>query len=146
MCPLNGSRIKFAILQNQNLALLSSYEHAKALSIDLAQKWLIKYKFQDWETHRSDPQKKGKPVADNEKIERANEIVTKLTNHALWHSHGRFLGPQILREELRIEIDDYPDDNELKRLIRSYNDLLTDHVEQQKGIYLIHDKRKSAEG
>ena len=88
----------------------------------------------------------GQPVTDEEKLVRANEIVTKLTNHALWHSHGRFLGPQILKDVLRLEIDAYPEDNEVKSLIRTYNDLLTDHVEQQKVIYYIHEKRKIAEG
>lgn len=137
---------EFAILQNQNLALLSSYEHAKALSIDLAEKWLVKYKFRDWSTHRSDPNKKGKSVTEQEKKERANEIVTKLANHALWHSHGRFLGPTMLRDELRLEIDDYPKTEKTDILIRNFNDLLTDYIEQQKHLYYMYDKRKVAEG
>lgn len=137
---------EFTILQNQNLAVLSSYEHAKALSIDLAESWLVKYKFRSWTIHRTDPDKKGSPVTESEKKQRANEIVTKLANHALWHSHGRLLGPTMLRDVLRLEIDDYPTKDGTNILIRTFNDLLTDYIEQQKLIYYMYDKRKTAEG
>lgn len=140
------SPAEFAILQNQNLALLSSYQHAKDLSIELAKQWLVKYKFKDWATHRTDQAKLGLPVTADEKVQRAHEIVSKLANHALWHSHGRFIGPAILRDALRLEIDDYSEDNELRNLIRGYNDLLTDLIEQRKYVYYMHDKRKTVEG
>jgi hypothetical protein len=136
------SPAEFAILQSQNLALLSSYEHAKDLSVDLAKSWLVKYKFKGWTQHRSDPQKKGKPVTPEEKTERAGEIVGKLVSHKLWHSHGRFIGKQMLNDVLKLEIDNYPKDVEV--LIRNYNDLLTDHVEQKNYLYYMHDRRRTA--
>ncbi|HAT7800773.1 TPA: ATP-dependent Clp protease proteolytic subunit [Legionella pneumophila] len=138
----NGSisPAEFAILQSQNLALLSSYEHAKDLSIDLAVNWLVEYKFKNWQTHRTDAIKHGKAVTLEEKIERAKEIVTQLADHKLWHSHGRFISAKMLHEKLRLEIDNYPDD--AKILIRSYNDLLTDFIEQKNYPYYMHEKNR----
>ena len=125
-------------MQNQNLALLNSYEHAKDLSIDLAVTWLAKYKFKDWKVHRTDPMKKNQPVTDIEKTERAKEIVTRLVDHKLWHSHGRLIGRSMLNDVLRLEIDEYPD-KEATGLIRAYNDLLADFIEQKGLIYYMHD-------
>lgn len=139
------SPAEFAILQNQNLALLSSYEHAKNLSIDLAVNWLVKYKFKNWPTHRTDPEKKGAEVTEDEKKERATEIVTKLADHTIWHSHGRFIGSAMLNRVLRLEIDDYPDEK-TRMLIRAYNDNITDFIEQKGYVYYMHDKCKAAEG
>lgn len=138
------SPAEFAILQSQNLALLSAYEHARDLSIDLAKNWLVQYKFKSWTKHRSDAKKKGKPVTQEKKEERAPYVVSTLANHSVWHSHGRFIGPQMLNNTLRLEIDNYP--GNAKDLIRTYNDFLTDHVEQQKIVYYMHDKRKTAGG
>ncbi|STX39731.1 SDH family Clp fold serine proteinase [Legionella feeleii] len=132
---------EYAILQSQNLALLNLYEHAKGLSIDLAENWLANYKFKNWNVHRTDPEKLNQKVTQDEKMERAKEIVKKLVDHKLWHSHGRFIGPTMLRNVLRIEIDDYPED--AVTLIRSYNDLLTDFIEQKNYIYYMHDKAKT---
>jgi len=139
----NGSitPAEFAILQGQNLALLSSYEHAKDLSIDLAVNWLVKYKFKDWTFHRTDEKKKGKQVTKEEKCVRAREIVSKLADHKIWHSHGRFIGKTMLHNVLRIEIDDYPDE-QTGSLIRTYNDLLTDFIEQKSYNYYIHNRQQ----
>lgn len=137
------SPAEFTILQNQNLALLSSIEHAKELSIDLAKNWLIKYKFKDWHTHRTDPVKKGNPVTPEEKAARANEIVTKLVNHQIWHSHGRYISSKLLNDVLKLEIDDYPDDN-TRRLIRQYNDLLTSNADQRGLAFYMHEKTLNA--
>ncbi|MGH8476352.1 MAG: SDH family Clp fold serine proteinase [Methylococcales bacterium] len=44
------------IFQNQDLAMLSRFEQAKNLTITLLKKWLVDYKFKDWETHQSTPE------------------------------------------------------------------------------------------
>lgn len=136
------SPAEFAILQSQNLAVLSSYEHAKDLSIDLAVNWLVKYKFNNWNTHRTDSSKKGHTVTSEEKMARAREIVSQLADHKVWHSHGRFISSTMLHDVLRLEIDGYPEDARI--LIRSYNDLLTDFIEQKNYPYYMHDKQKIA--
>jgi len=130
---------EFAILQNQNLAVLSSYEHARELSVDLAKKWLVKYKFKNWSHHRTDPEKLGKEVTPEEKETRAADIVGALVNHAAWHSHARFIGPRMLKNVLKLEIDEYPD-AEATMLIRCYSDLLTDYIERAQHTYYMHHK------
>ena len=48
---------EFLILQSQDLAMLSRYEHARTLTITLLTKWLVGYKFKDWTAHRADTHK-----------------------------------------------------------------------------------------
>jgi hypothetical protein len=130
---------EFTILQNQNLALLSSIEHAKELSMDLARNWLVKYKLKDWAVHRSDPIKKNQVVTKAEKETRAKEIVDKLVDHTIWHSHGRYISSKMLNNVLKLEIDDYPD-GEARQLIRVYNDLLTSNMDQRGLVFYMHEK------
>lgn len=119
---------EFLILQSQDLATLSRYEQARALTITLLKKWLVEYKFKDWTTHRTDLHKKGQPVTHAEKQDRAEEIAKVLGDNRTWHSHGRMIGPGTLTRVLRLEIEDYSKDLELSRLIRSYNDFIVEHI------------------
>ena len=47
------TQAEFLILQNQDLAMLSRYEQAKNLTITLLKKWLVEYKFHDWDEHHT---------------------------------------------------------------------------------------------
>ncbi len=72
---------------------------------DLVKEWLPKYKFKNWEKTET----RGLPVTKEMKEKRANEISEKLCNHMDWHTHGRSLKIEDLKEELKIEnIDDNP--------------------------------------
>ncbi len=125
---------EFAILQNQDLATLRRYEQARDLSVSLLEDWLVKYKFKDWSTHSGN----GEPVTDLEKKSRAKEIAEALSNHKRWHSHGRMIGIKTLTDDLRLRIEDYTDNEELKSVIRQYSDLLLDCV-QSRGInHMFH--------
>jgi Serine dehydrogenase proteinase len=122
------------LLSGIDLAKLALFEQAKNLSVDLLKRWLVKFKFKDWNEHRTN--NPGSPVTDNEKTQRAEEIAGQLSNHKLWRSHGRNLNIERL-VELRLEIDDYSDQNDLREAIRQYNDLLTAHVDRnQLPVYL----------
>ena len=66
-----------------------------------------------------------------EKQARAEEIATKLSNNQLWHSHGRMIGMQKLRDEIRLEIEDYGLVAEQRDAIRRYCDTLTEYLERQ---------------
>lgn len=122
------SNAEFLILQNQDLALLSRYEQARDLTVTLLKRWLVEYKFRSWDTHGTNPDKLGQPVTDAEKEERAEEIAKALGNNKLWHSHGRLIGPSTLGSLLRLQIDDYSGDEELRGLVRGYNDLITQYI------------------
>jgi hypothetical protein len=131
---------EFVILQNQDLALLSRYEQAKNLTITLLKKWLVEYKFDNWKTHRSTPSKKDKPVTLDEKKERAEQIAVMLGDNKLWHSHGRMIGIKTLKDIIRLEIDDYSNDDKLRTLIRSYNDLLTEYIARTNYKIFLHSR------
>jgi hypothetical protein len=119
---------EFLILEGMDLALLSRYEQARDLTITLIKKWLVEYKFRDWVRHQATSSKKGQPVTDAEQRARAEEIAKLLGDNKLWHSHGRLIGPSTLKTVLRLRIDDYSQDAILRRLVRSYNDLLVEYI------------------
>jgi hypothetical protein len=126
----NGTitQAEFLILQSLDLATLSRYEQARDLTVTLLKNWLVHYKFKDWAIHGTDPAKKGRSVTFEEKAERAEEIAKLLGDNKLWHSHGRMISAQTLRERLRLQIDDYSADTKLRGLIRAYNDLLIEYM------------------
>jgi hypothetical protein len=130
---------EFAILQNLDLATLSSYEQAAELSKSLSKLWLVEYKFKSWDHHRSDPQKRDRPVTQEEKEARAEEIAEKLSNNKVWHSHGRNIGVKAL-QKLGIEIDDYSKEITLRALIRQYNDLMIEYIRRGKYKVFLHSK------
>lgn len=134
------SNAEFLILQNQDLALLSRYEQARDLTVTLLKKWLVEYKFKDWTTHATDPVKRGQPVTDDEKRQRAEQIAKILGDNKLWHSHGRMIGPGTLSRLLRLKVDDYSTDTVLRPLIRSYNDLLTQFIIRDGYKSFIHNR------
>lgn len=117
---------EFELLARVDLGLLRSFEEAKDLSIDLIKRWLVKYKFKDWVSHRTT--KPGTPVTVEEKELRATEIATALSNHKRWHSHGRMIGMDTLNKELRLDIDDFGANDKLQSAVRRYNDTLSDHL------------------
>lgn len=131
---------ELVILQSQDLAMLSRYEQAKSLTVTLLKKWLVEYKFKDWTTHRSNVDKKGQPVTDEEKEQRAEEIAKMLSDNKLWHSHGRMIGSTTLSGVLRLEIEDYSTNDALRAIILAYSDLFTDYVVQNDYSSFLHSR------
>lgn len=128
---------EFAILQNQDLATLRRYEQARDLSITLLKDWLVKYKFKDWDHHSST----GEPVTHDEKISRAEEIARELSDHNRWHSHGRMIGINTLTHSLRLQIEDYTENVDLKTVIRQYSDLLLDCAQTRGLSFIFHTRQ-----
>lgn len=135
------TRAEFLLLQSQDLAMLSNCEQAKALTITLLKKWLVEYKFKDWNEHRTDPTKKGQPVTREEKEERAAEIADRLGDNRIWHSHSRTIGMETLKREVKLEIEDFAADPSLHALIRSYNDLLTEYIARNEYPAFLHSRK-----
>lgn len=131
---------EFLILQGIDLATLSRYEQAKDLTVTLLKKWLVEYKFHDWERHESNPVKLGQAVTLKEKEDRAEEIAKLLGDNKLWHSHGRMISAATLRQTLRLRIDDYSSDTSLRKLVRDYNDLLTEYIARGEFKFFMHSK------
>ena len=131
---------ELVILQNQDLAMLSRYEQAKNLTITLLKKWLVEYKFKDWKTHETDSAKIGKPVTEQEKKQRAEEIATALSDNKHWHSHGRMIGVSTLTTVLRLKIEDYSKDSVLRPLVLAYSDFITDYIEKNRYETFLHSR------
>jgi len=127
---------EFVILQNQDLALLSRYEQAKDLTETLLKKWLVEFKFKDWKVHSSN----GKDVTLDEKEERASNVAELLGDNQMWHSHGRMISISTLQDVIRLKIDDYSCDENLRPKIRDYNDMLTGYIGRIGLQYYLHSK------
>jgi hypothetical protein len=128
------------MLQQLDLAQLSSYEQAKNLTITLLKKWLVQYKFSNWNTHRTNPKKLGSPVTLKEKEKRAEEIARMLSDNKLWHSHGRKIGISTLKNRLRLQIDDYSSEVSLRTMIRDYHDFLVEFIQRSEYTLFLHSK------
>ena len=135
------TRAEFLILQSQDLAMLSQCEQAKKLTITLLKKWLVEFKFKNWDKHRTDTAKMGQPVTTAEKEQRAAEIADLLGDNRTWHSHGRMIGMETLKRDLRLEIEDFAADPSLHALIRSYNDLLTEYLARNDYPSFLHSRK-----
>ena len=115
------SNAEFLILKDFDLADLRSYEQAKELTIDLLNRWLVKYKFKNWEQD---------PITKENK---AKEIADKLSDNNMWKSHGRPIHKERL-EELGLKISDlsslecYPKIRELYHLLREYIQISSSQV------------------
>lgn len=115
------SNAEFLILKDFDLADLRSYEQAKELTIDLLNRWLVKYKFKNWEKDHTTKENKAKEIAD------------KLSDNNVWKSHGRPIHKERL-EELRLKISDLSDLNcyskirELYHLLREYTQISSSQV------------------
>jgi hypothetical protein len=134
---------EFAILRDQNLAVLRSYEQARDLSVNLVQEWLVKYKFKSWNSHRSNFEKLGQSVTEEEKKARAQEISDLLCNNRVWHSHGRLIGVTTLKDVVRLEIDDYSDDIEMRTQVRAYHDTLNEYAGRMGQQFCMHCRHRS---
>lgn len=134
------TQAEFIILKDFDLAELKGYEQAKNLTIALLEKWLVNYKFKNWNKHRTNPNLKGQEVSQEQKIARAKDIADKLSDNNRWKSHGRPINIETLKE-LGLEIDDYSNIEIRRKLIRSYYELLTDFVVKRGFRNFIHTRK-----
>lgn len=131
---------EFIILKDFDLAELRGYEQAKDLTIALLEKWLVKYKFKNWNIHRTSKTLKDTPVTDEQKIARAKDIAGYLSDNNKWKSHGRPINIEAL-QELRLEIDDYSNNTDRRALIRDYYELVADYVASRGFPNFVHTRK-----
>ena len=122
---------------NLNLADLNFYIQARNLTVSLLKKWLVQYKFKDWVYHS----KTKNCVTETEKMFRAEEIARKLGDNSLWHSHGRHIGMETLRNELNLQIEDLGQNHSLQKAIRDYHSLAIDVTTQNQYRLFMHSKK-----
>lgn len=131
------SQAELLMLRELDLAMLRRHEQARDLTIALLKEWLVKYKFKNWNNHKSN----GKPVTPSEKEKRATEIARDLGDNKLWHSHGRSIGLKALTHILKLKIEDYSADITLRKLIRDYNDLICQYITRNGGEMFFHTRK-----
>ena len=128
---------EFALLSKFDLAELHQYEQARNLSSTLLKTWLAKYKFKNWTVREGS----GKPVSEEDRIERALEIANALSDNELWHSHGRGISMQTLESDaVKLKIDDLRADKTLHKAVREYYTCMRDYVSRMNFIPFVHTK------
>lgn len=124
------------LLEKLELVELYEFEQARELSHELLTNWLSTYKFKDWNTHSST----GKPVTDEEKVRRAEEVASVLSDNERWHSHGRTISRETLRSELRLKIENFEDIPCLPVAIDEYVGLIKDYVQRERLRWFVHTR------
>lgn len=110
------------------------------LTITLLKKWLVEFKFKDWGIHQTNQLLLNQPVTHEQKVARAEEIATMLSDNKLWHSHGRMIGISTLKTVLRLKIEDYSKDADLRAKILAYSDFLTDYISRHDYKHFLHSR------
>ncbi len=117
-----------------NQAELHEFEQARELSIALIRDWLPRYKFKDWNKTKT----RGLLVTDAQKKTRARTIAKQLNNTARWHSHGAGISADVLRDELKLTIDDFGSDAAQVTAVAEYQALLEDYMARRGHLGVIH--------
>lgn len=121
-------------LKDLDLGEIRSFEQARDLTTDLLQKWLVKYKFKNWTHHSNNTY-----VTEEEKLQRAIEIAQELSDNNKWKSHGKGISIAEL-SDLKLKIEDYSKEDELRVLIRDYYNTMDEYV-RMKSISLFIQNR-----
>lgn len=124
------------LLQQLDLAELHSFEEARELSSTLLKEWLAKYKFKDWTTTET----RRTPVTPQMREARALEVARALMDHERWHSHGRPISKEVLRNDLNLKIDDFGTDSTLRKQIKDYHQFLADYMGKIGIFGIVHTK------
>lgn len=91
---------------------LKGVDHALKFAEDLVIEWLPKYKFKNWNFTETS----NKPVSEEMKKKRAEEIAKELTNHSKWRTHGRSIKIKDL-EEIGLKITRIDDEIDLADVV-----------------------------
>ena len=132
----NGTLTKAELiwLKELDLGEIRSFEQARDLTTDLLTKWLVKYKFKNWTQHHD-----GTEVTEDDKKDRAAEIAKELSDNKKWKSHGKGISIAELHA-LKLKIEDYGKDEQLRSLIRDYYNAMDEYV-RMKNINLFIQNR-----
>lgn len=132
----NLTTAEYTLLSKLDLGELYQFEQARELSIELLIRWLSQYKFKDWKRTETS----GKAVTQSMKRTRAKKIADLLNDTNRWHSHGRAIDMQTLRDEVGLKVEDMGDAPELSGRVREYFNLLKDYMAREEIYSFIHTK------
>jgi membrane-bound ClpP family serine protease len=127
---------EFAILAKYDQAELHQFEMARDLSISLLKKWLTTYKFKDWVQTET----RNLPVTLEYREARAEQVATLLMDNQRWGSHGRGIPMQVVRDELKLKVNDFGADHILSSSVRRYTELLLDLMVRNQVPHMAHTR------
>ena len=107
------------ILQSISPGEIEHCKNSQEFSQILVREWLWKYKFKNWNIHKSS----GAEVTLEEKQQRAAEIAKELANNDRWKTHAKSLHIDDLRN-LKLKITDFSQDETLNDAIMRYYTLM----------------------
>jgi hypothetical protein len=112
------------LISSFNPAELYQYEQEMNLSVTLLKKWLIQYKFKNWDKTET----RRKKVSLKQKQKSAESVAKTLNDTRKWHSHSRGISMEILRRDVKLKISDFGENDCVNNSIRVYYKLLTDYM------------------
>lgn len=112
---------------------LYQYEQARELSVELLKEWLVRYKFKNWRATET----RKISVTREMKTDRADEIGRALNNPDRWHSHSSGISMEVLRRRLKLQIDDYDEEEGATNRIR-VNVLMDDYMGRRAQVGALH--------
>lgn len=120
-------------------AELYRFEQERELSIAVLEDWLVRYKFRNWKVTETN----GTKVTPEMRRQRARDVAQKLNETDRWHSHSRGIPIEVLRRDLKLVIDDFGDNSDLKHAIHDYYRLLRDYA-MRRGhmMFSLHSEEK----
>lgn len=121
-------------VQRFDPADLHRYEQERELTISMLKEWLVKYKFAGWKTTRTRKLR----VTKQMRTRRAGEIARTLSDTKRWHSHARGISMDVLRNDLKLDIEDFAADAEFARVVREYQVLLSDYMAKLGNRGILH--------
>jgi hypothetical protein len=121
------------LVQNFNAAELYRFEQERELSIALLKEWLVKYKFKNWKKTRG----RKKAVTKTMRSRRASEVAKLLNKTDRWGSHSRGIPIEVLRKDLKLEIEDFGAVLERRKAVGEYYRLLKDYMMRRAHQWLV---------
>jgi hypothetical protein len=132
------SQAELAIfIQKFDLAELHRFEQARDHSVDLLKKWLVQYKFKNWDKTET----RGVRVDRKMRERRASAVAKTLNDTKRWRSHGRGLSIDIIERELKLQVENFGSNTELNRRVRAYYRLLQDYLASRNHTRLLHSAK-----
>lgn len=104
------------ITPNELVGVQNSLDFGK----ELVTNFLRDYKFKNWKVTETE----GKPVDDNLRHERAEEIANKLADHSQWKTHSRALKIDTLCNDIKLKVNDLSETPEVCEIVERMQVLL----------------------
>jgi len=111
--------VEYSLIHQMDPGELYQFEQAVELSIELAQKWLLKYMLDS---------SNGSPSLTSDRQELASKIANELNDHEKWRTHSRGLNKEVLMSELNLPVENLAEYENLYVSVREYSDLLRDYM------------------